>query len=242
MIRLEANNWYDAWLGLHSLFAKDPDSVIDQRFATRAVSFTNTITVKNNDLAGLSHTMVGYTSYKLNKFDRQYIIPGLKEDIGQKLLDRIQSHRKLTILSYSFDIHNQAHDQGPCLINIVITLWRKGNRWKIKFEPHMRIGEITHRKLVDFVKFHELVNYWMDLLSEYDPELVEIQVRASALYAEPISLTIAHYIFDDAVKFELDHWLHNATRSKIADYDTKELRFKRGRRIKKYVQTLQKGN
>lgn len=241
MIQLTADNWYDAWYKLHECFAKNPEASIDQRFATRAVSFDNKITISTNDIAGLSHELVGYTKYKLALFDRNYIVPGRMEEIGERMLERIKSGRKLTVMSYSFNVDNTAHEQGPCVVNIMITLWKTGSQWQVKFETHMRIGEITRRLLVDFVKFYAIINYWMELLAPYKTKLTGIEFHSAAIYAEPISLTIAHYVFPQ-LEFNSDHWLHRAVQTKIADYETKELKFKRGRRIKKHVQKLQGGN
>lgn len=239
MIRLEADTWYDAWYNLHTLFAEKPDVVIDQRFATRALSFDNEIVVHSNNIDGLSYELVGYTKFKLGLFDRNYIVPGRMEKTGELMLDRIQTGRKLTVVSYSFDVDNEAHEQGPCVVNMLVTLRKEGKQWKMHVEINMRIGEITRRILVDFMKFHSIIKYWTDLLADYQPELT-ITFRSAAIYAEPISLTMAQYIFhEEHLTFEKDHWLHRAVQTKLRDYETKELKFKRGRRIKKHVQRLQ---
>lgn len=239
MIRLTAYSWYDAWFRLHELFAEQPEEVIDHRFATRAVSFNNEIHVINNRLDDLAIELVGYTKYKLSLFERNYIVPGRKEAVGKVLLERIENSRKLTVVSYSFDVDNTAHEQGPCVINILVTLWKERDGWHVKYEANMRIGEITRRLLVDFLKFHEIISYWTGLLEPHKVQSHGIIFKSAALYAEPISLTIAQYVFQGSISFNQDHWLHRATQTKIADYETKELKFKRGRRIKKHVQRLQ---
>lgn len=245
MLRLTAYNWYDAWYRLHEEYSRNPEGTIDQRFATRAVSFDNEIVILKNKLGWdegpmLNHELVGYTKFKLGLFDRNYIVPGRMEKIGELLANRAANGRKLTVASYSFNIDSDAHEQGPCVINILITMRKIGRDWKIHYEVNMRIAEITRRLLVDFLKFYAIINYWTELLEQYKLQ-TSITFRSAAVYAEPISLTIAQYVFQDELQFDKDHWLHKAVQTKIRDYDTKELKFKRGRRIRKHVRKLQGG-
>lgn len=237
MINFTANNWLQAWRAIHHLYDDAPDQVIDKRFASRAVSFSNRITILSNELDGLSHKMAGYTDYKLSLFDRNYITPGHKEEIGEKLLERITNNRPLTTLSYNFNQENKSHVQGPCVINITIVLFRKNADWHIRFICNMRVAEITRRMLVDFIKFHQLIDYWMDLLKDYHPILDFIEFNSPVVYAESISLELAMVTIDE-LKFEQDHWLHRAVQKQI-QRNPDNMAFKRGKRIKKNIRRMQ---
>ena len=239
MINIVADNWYEAWYELHRAVAEEPETTIDQRFSTRGVSFTNNVRVLHNELGKLHHSLVGYSMVKVNAFDRKYIIPGHKEEIGEKIIERIIADRKLTVLSYGFKQSMKAHGQGSCVINILITMRKMGKYWNIKFDIYMRIGEITRRIAVDFIKFYEIIDYWLSLLKDYNMQVEPIEFHSGALYAEPLSLTISEYIFGGRISFTGDHWIHKAVQTKLSDYENKELKFKRARRIKKYVQRLQ---
>lgn len=241
MIYIEAKNWEDAWVNLHRLYAEDPIGTIDRRFATRALSFDNLIVVENNETENLNIKLVGYTQYKLNLFDSRYIIPGMKEKILQTLLERLESGRKLSIVSYPFKGDDGAHTQGPCLVNMVITITGSKNGWFVEFDIHARIGEITRRLMVDFLKFQELIQFYLDGLSPYNVKLSKINFHSKALYAESISLTIADHLFAEQFRFTKNHWLHRDVQKKIDRFEEGDIKFKRGRRIRKQMLRIQEG-
>lgn len=236
MIQFEANNWEEAWVQLHRLYAEQPEIVIDRRFATRAVSFNNILCISNNEIGGLSINKVGYTQYKVNLFDYRYVIPGMKEKILQTFFERLQANRKLSVVSYPFKEDDGAHHQGPCLVNMIITISGAREGWKAEFDIYARIGEITRRLMVDFMKFKELIDYFIEGLSEFKVELDTIRFHSKVLYAESISLTIAEHLFD--FNFDKDHWLHRDVQKKIARFHEGDIKFKRGRRIRKAMMKL----
>lgn len=241
MIYLEANNWEDAWVGLHRLYAEDPIGTIDSRFATRAISFDNLVTVTNNEIGKLNIKLVGYTQYKLNLFEYRYVIPGMKEKILQTLIERLQAGRKLSIMSYPFKEDDGAHTQGPCLVNMMITITGSKSGWFVEFDIHARIGEITRRLMVDFLKFQELVQFFVDGLEPYNVKLSKVNFHSKALYAESISLTIADHLFAKDFRFTQDHWLHRDVQKKITRFNKGDIKFKRGRRIRKQMLKIQEG-
>lgn len=241
MINLVANNWEDAWIELHRLYAEEFETIVDRRFATRAMSFDNKIVVANNDIGKLDIKLVGYTVYKLNLFDRRYIIPGMKEKILETLLERIQAGRKLTVISYPFREDDGAHTQGPCLVNMILTLSHGRDGWSIEFDIYARIGEITRRIMVDFLKFHEIIQYFLDELKDYNIKQNKITFHTKAIYAESISLTIAEHLFEGQFSYDKDYWLHRDVRTKIARFNEGDIKFKRGRRIRKQMLRLQEG-
>lgn len=241
MINLVANNWEDAWVELHRLYAVDPEAIVDRRFATRALSFDNKIVVANNDIGKLDISLVGYTVYKLNLFDRRYIIPGMKEKILQTLIERIQAGRKLTVISYPFKEDDGAHTQGPCLVNMIITLSHSKEGWQAEFDIYARMGEITRRIMVDFLKFHQIIEYFINGLKDYNIKQNKLTFHAKAIYAESISLTIAEHLFAGQFSYDKDYWLHRDVRTKIAKFNEGDIKFKRGRRIRKQMLRLQEG-
>lgn len=237
MIQIEAKDWADAWGELHYLYAQFPDETIDRRYASRAFSFNNRISIKENAIGNMDISMVGYSQYKLSLFDKRYIIPGMREEILKTILERLNANRKLTVISYPFAGDDGTHTQGPCLINMMITVQRIDKKWIVDFDIYARIGEITRRLHVDFLKFQELVQYYLDNLPNV--ELGSIQFHAKALYAESISLTIAAHLF--IYRFDKDHWLHHDVQRKVARFNEGDIKFKRGRRIRKAMIKLQKG-
>lgn len=241
MINLVANNWEDAWTELHRLYAEEFESIVDRRFATRAMSFDNKIVVADNNIGKLDISLVGYTVYKLNLFERRYIIPGMKEKILEMLLERIQAGRKLTVISYPFQDDDGAHTQGPCLVNMILTLSHSRGGWQLEFDIYARMGEITRRVMVDFLKFHELIQYFLDNLSDHQVQQSKITFHSKAIYAESISLTIAEHLFEGKFSYDQDYWLHRDVRTKIARFEQGDIKFKRGRRIRKQMLKLQEG-
>lgn len=241
MIQFVANNWEDAWVELHRLYAEEPESTVDRRFATRAMSFNNQIGVATNELGNLHIGLVGYTVYKLNLFDHRYVIPGMKEKILETLLERAAAGRKLSVVSYPFKSDDGAHTQGPCLINMILTMTHSTNGWEIEFDIYARVGEITRRLMVDFMKFQELVQYFLDGLKEYNIKQKTITFHSKAIYAESISLTIAAHLFEGKFSYDKDYWLHNDVQKKIARFNEGDIKFKRGRRIRKQMLKLQEG-
>jgi hypothetical protein len=235
MINLEVNDWYEAWEKVHKILDEDPDAYIDQRFATRGVSFNNSIKVKTNHLGKLSKELVGYTSYKTQLFDRNYVLPGKKEEIGQLLVERCRLNRKLTTVSYSFNIDNKSHSQGPCVINILIVMYKVGKVWNIRFQCHMRIAEITRRLLVDYIKFYEIIQYWLDELKDYNTNIEFIEFSCPVIYAEPLAMTMATVSLE--VRYEKDHWLHRAIQRQLT-IESDQIKFKRGKRIKKNLKKI----
>lgn len=241
MISGSVNNWYDAWEGLHLTIADNPNQAIDQRFASRAVIFDTELFIRTNELGKLHHSLVGYTSYKLNLFDRNYIIPGLKESVAEKLKERARANKKLTIISYPFNIDNKAHDQGPCVINITITMMKRGSEWHTHFRVNMRIAEITKRLLVDFIKFSELIDYWSNELREFNPQFGGITFYSSALYAQSLFAVIAEQLPDSKVKFDKDHWFHIMVQKQYAKFDNPNFKMKMGKRVKRHLNRLKEG-
>lgn len=237
MINIDAANWMDAWVKVHKLYAEQPDQTIDHRFATRAVSFENTINIASNDLGGLTHHLVGYTNYKLKLFDRNYIIPGMKEKIGAKLVERLKADKKLTVISYPFNILNEAHDQGPCVINISIVLMKVGRTWSVSYRINMRIGEITKRLLVDFIKFQELIDYWNGLLSEYNVVHSETTFYSTALYGQSLFIVITEHL-NLGIKFNSNHWFHTTVQKQYEKFENPNFKMKMGNRVRKHVNRL----
>lgn len=239
MIQIRTSDWYTAWVQLHLCY-NDP-SQIDARFGTRAVSFDNEITVNHNDSEGLDHTIVGYTNYKLSLFKHRYIVPGMKEKIATTLKERMEGDRKLTVISYPFKGDDGAHTQGPCVINMIVTLTKTGTLWEAEFDIQIRMGEITRRMLVDFLQFTDIINYFMSEMREIDPhvEFKQATLHAKALYAEPMSLVIAEHLFANMELYRSEHWLHRAVQTKIESFkSTDHMKFKRGRRIRNHVQKM----
>lgn len=234
MIKLEQNNWYDLWVDLHTQYAFRPNAVIDRRFATRAISFDNELTLTSNDLGDLTIETVGYTPYKLSLFDRRYIIPGEMERITETLVQRRIAGRDLSIISLPFKLDDGAHTQGPCLTNMIITMVKSGSDWRIEFDTYLRIGEITRRMAVDFIKIQGIIEYMLKALEQYDVKLKTIKVKSKAFYAEPMSLTLVHYQL--GLDFNLNHWLHKAVQQKLEVFNSdREIKFKRGNRIRNHM-------
>lgn len=241
MIVFEAKNWEEAWIELHRRYAEDPEGTVDRRFATRAVSFNNILSISNNDIGKLSTKLVGYTQYKVNLFDYRYIIPGMREKILETLSERLTAGRKFSLISYPFKGDDGAHTQGPCLINMIITITGSKNGWEIEFDIYARIGEITRRLMVDFIKFSEIIEYFIEGLSQYNIASTQIKFHSKALYAESISLTIAEHLFAEQFSYNKDHWLHRDVQKKIARFEQGDIKFKRGRRIRKQMLKIQEG-
>lgn len=242
MINIETDNWYDAWVAINKRYATQPDLTINQRFATRAVSFDNDVEIASNDLAGLDPSIVGYTSYKMKLFDRNYIIPGLKEEIGDKLVQRFDAGKKLTVISYPFNINNKAHDQGPCVINITITAYKVKDKAYARFRVNMRVGEVTKRLLVDFIKFQQLIEYWLDRLKAHNVELERIEFNSPVLYAQPLFMIICESHPDLAFKFDKPNWFHEAVNRQHEKFENPNFAFKMGKRVRNHVAKLRAKN
>lgn len=236
MIILETQNWYDAWVGINKRYATQPELTIDQRFATRAVSFENDIRITSNDLAALDPAIVGYTDYKMKLFDRNYVIPGLMEQIGDKLVERLEGGKKLTVISYPFNINNKTHDQGPCVINILIMVIKKKDRYIARFKINMRVAEVTKRLLVDFVKFQQHIEYWLNRMPKV--ELDYIQFDAPVLYAQPLFMVICESHPQLAFEFNRDHWFHEAVMGQHKKFENPDFGFKMGKRVRKHIENL----
>ena len=242
MICFVAQDWQETWTKIHALFAQTPDQIIDQRFATRAMCFNNLITVKNNNLGQLDMSLVGYGAYKNKMFDSRYIISGKKEEILATLLDRAKTHKKLTVISYPFRSDNSIHSQGPCIVNMYITMIYDRTGWRLQFDINMRIAEVTRRFLVDCIKFSELIQYFIDGLSEYNMQLEDIKIHSKVMYSEFISLTIAEHIFAGQFSYDKDHWLHKGVQLKLKQFAIGKSNFHRGDHIREHVIKLKENN
>lgn len=240
MINLVADNWHDAWRKTNAIYADSPETATDKRISTRAFSFYNTITVQNNDLDGLNETIVGYQSYKLKLFEKRYIIPGLKDKVGGKLLERLNEGAKFTNLSYNFNFDVPAHDQGGCLVNILITaVATTGGKYRVEYDIYIRTAEVTKRLLVDFLKFQEHIRDWNELIV-HRIDSYGIKVHARALYAQPLFLVIFDTLYPD-VRFDGDHWLHVALRKQYDKMFSDDYKLKMGKRVRKHVTKIREG-
>lgn len=235
MIRFVAENWEAAWSWIHHDYAIIPEQVIDQRFATRAMSFNNEIEILKNDIGSLELSMVGYGPYKCKMFDSRYIIPGKREEILETLQERAATGKKLTVLSYPFKSDNSIHSQGPCIVNMIITMVLDKNGWRLEFDIYMRIAEITRRFLVDCIKFSELITYFQTGLGDYKMNTTSIKVHSKVMYGEVISLTIAEHIFVGTFSYSSDHWLHRGIQKKLEQFDKGKTNFHRGDHIRDHI-------
>lgn len=242
MINLAANNWEDAWTIIHRDYAVRPESVIDQRFAARGMSFNNEISILNNDIGSLNLAMVGYGAYKCNIFDSRYIIPGKDVEILTTLRERAAIGRNLTVISYPFKSDNSIHTQGPCILNMVITMIKDKNGWRLEFDIYVRIAEITRRLLVDFIKFSELIKYFQDGLSTYNMKTTNIKMYSKVLYGEVISLTIAEHLFMGQFSYNQDYWLHKRIQKSLKQFEKGQINFHRGNNIRKHIIKLKESN
>lgn len=240
MLKFVATNWEDAWTIVHKDYAICPDHVIDQRFATRGMSFNNEIDILKNDIGALELSMVGYGPYKCKMFDSRYIIPGKREEVLETLLERAATGKKLTVLSYPFKSDNSIHSQGPCIVNMIITMVLDRNGWRLEFDIHMRIAEITRRFLVDCIKFSELIAFFQEGLSGYKMNTTSIKVHSKVMYGEVISLTIAEHIFEGIFSYNSDHWLHRGVQKKLEQFAKGKTNFHRGDHIREHIRNMQK--
>ena len=238
MINLEVNNWYEAWVAIHKRYASQPELTIDGRFVHRAVSFNNDIYIDTNKLGGLKKELVGYSDYKMKLFDTNYVIPGMMEKIGDKLVERVNANKKLTVISYPFNILNESHDQGPCVINILILLRKTGKEWIIEYKPNMRIGEITKRLLIDFIKFQQIIEYWNDRLKHLKVKHILTTFHCEVLYAQSLFTIIVENLPGLDIKYDKEHWFHQTVRQQYKKFENPNYAMKMGKRVNKHVLKL----
>lgn len=243
MIYLEVDNWWEAWLQINRQFANNPIDTIDQRCSARGVSFDNIVKIRKNEIGELRYDKLGYTAAKLKSFDRKYVIPGLKEEIGELLIERKQTGRDLTVLSYSFNQNDKSHTQGPCVINILITMVKSEGIWFVRYKVNMRIAEITKRMAVDFLKFQQIIKYWNSLLEPLGVHMVDIEFDSAALYGQPLWTLLAEVLYPEHIKYDIDsHWYHAAVkkeRDNLVDNPSKHKMANRVRRYINYVKSKQ---
>lgn len=241
MVVATSIDWEDAWRIIHEKYAMWPSKIIDHRSGSRALSFDNRILIARNELGFLSKDLVGYSNLKIKAFDRKYVVAGLKEKIGDKLVERMQAGKKLTVLSYHFNVEGGDHDQGACVTNIMIRLLKSSTGWSIKYQVNIRTAEVTRRLLVDLIKFQEIINYWETRLAEIDSVLlIGIVLTANVLYMEPFAAQFVPLIFPD-YKFDKNHWFHHLVQKKINDPNRFNIKFHRGLRINKHIARLTAG-